>query len=109
MLNYDEAAELLEEVVKLSPRPDRKDLKRLAACREACRGWRGLGLDPEELAALGSYLHDKLLDCTPERSLRWTRNWLKDNKPYEADAIINALRSLGHFSDYLILHNLVPG
>jgi len=107
LLNYDGAAHLLQKVISLSPQADRKDLKRLAACREAGHLWSQLALSPRELAELGLYLKGKLLDNVPERSLRWTETWLHQTKPDEKQAILASIRRLGYFSDYDVLHNLV--
>jgi len=109
VLDYGSAQRTLQKVIGLSSSPDRKDLKRLAACREAGQTWRQLALTPDELDTLGGYLRNKLLDTAPEKSLCWTEHWLNENKPGERSQIINSLRRLGYFSDYEVLHNLVPG
>src|SRR2546423_777368 len=69
LLHYDGAVQALEKIIRISNQPDRKDLKRLAACREASNTWKQLHLHPAELAALGEYLKSRLLDTAPERSL----------------------------------------
>ena len=71
--------------------------------------WRALTLAPDELVALGVFLRDKLLDTAPERSLRWTEEWLDENKPSSKNETVLSLRKLGYFSDYQVLQNLVPG
>jgi tetratricopeptide (TPR) repeat protein len=109
LLMYERAVRTLEKVIKLSPRPDRKDLKRLAACRQASDIWSTLGLTPDELVALGLFLKEKLFDAPPSRSLHWTELWLAENKAREKEAMLDSIRKLGHFSDYEVLHNLVPG
>jgi tetratricopeptide (TPR) repeat protein len=109
LLDYRSAVRCLEKVIALSGRNDRKDLKRLAACREASRMWRMLALNPDELRALGRYLRDKLLDSAPERSLRWTETWVSENRPIDKNEVLAGIQELGHFSDYQVLHNLVPG
>jgi hypothetical protein len=109
LLDYDSAVSTLEKMIKLSARPNRNDLKRLAACREAGQLWRRLALTPEELAALGTYLKNKLLDSAPDTSLRWTGTWLSENKPKEKSEILASFRRQGHSSDYRVLHNVVSG
>ena len=109
LLNYEAAVVLLEKIVRLGPRASQKDLKRLAACRQASQMWHKLRLTPDELNELGRYLKDKLLDTAEERSLRWTENWLSDNRPQDQETILDSIRELGFFSDYQVLHNLIPG
>src|ERR1051325_8782412 len=53
LLNYESAAKILSRVVAFSAKPERKDLRRLAACREASQTWRELKLSCHELAVLG--------------------------------------------------------
>jgi tetratricopeptide (TPR) repeat protein len=109
LLNYTEAAKALERAIKVSACPDRRDVKRLAAYREATEMWETLSLKPTELSDLGLYLREKLLDSAPERSLRWTKIWLKENRPDQVAQILASIKRLGHYSDYEILHNLIPG
>jgi hypothetical protein len=109
LLDYPRAVRFLERVVELSPRPDRKDLKRLAACREAAQMWKQLKLNPDELEALGCFLRQKLTDSAPERSLRWTEAWLSHNDPATKKSTLESLNSLGYHSDFQVLVNLVKG
>jgi len=109
LLDYDAAAQALEKAMKLSPRVERKDMRRLVAYRQASRVWKNLMLSGLELVALGTYLKAKLLDTAPERSLQWTEDWLRKHKPAEMCRILTSLKKLGYPSDYHVLHNLVPG
>ena len=109
LLNFDSAVVILENLINRSSSPNRKDIKRLAACREAGQMWRELVLSPDDLVALGHFLKDKLLDAAPEDSFRWTEEWLVENKASSRTRVIAALRNLGYSSDYAVLHNLVPG
>jgi len=109
LLLYHNAVLTLERVITLSRTPDRKDLKRLAACREASGLWKNLTLAPYELVELGRFLKGSLMDRAPSESLYWTEQWLRENKPEQLESILAALGHLGYGSDYKVLHNLVPG
>jgi len=109
LLNYASAVDALEKLIRLSPKHNRNDLKRLAACREASQTWKRLALTPNELTTLGTYLKDKLLDSGPDKSLRWTKAWLSENKSRYKNEIISSLQKQGYSSDYQVLHNLIPG
>ena len=108
-LNYEMASQLLEKAIHLSPQRNRRDLKRLAAYREARQLFGEVKLSPNELALLGQHLKGKLLDSAPEKSLRWTESWLDREKPNVKSSIMNSLLKLGYASDYAVLHNLIPG
>jgi tetratricopeptide (TPR) repeat protein len=109
LLLYGDAIATLERILVLFSPPDRKDLKRLAACREADVMWRALMLTPQELVALGDFLNQKLMDIGPAQSFQWTEQWLLEHRPQENEVILNGMRRLGHFCDYEVLHNLVAG
>ena len=107
LLNYPAAAKLLERVIALAPDRSRKDLKRLASCREAGNMWRELHLSSDELRSLGLYLRTHLLEAPSERTLRWTKQWLSENKLDVQTAVLDFMQQRGYSSDYQVLHNLV--
>jgi hypothetical protein len=107
LLNYAEARLLLERVLALVPRPDRRDLKRLALLRECEAWWRGMGLTPTQLAGLGDHLEGTLSGIPCDHTLRITRAWLQQSEVVDPDAITEALRERGGSCDCEVLSNVV--
>lgn len=107
LLEYGPALAAIHEAVRLSGRKDKRDLKRIAQLRNAAAEWHEMPLSPEQLAQLGKYLRDKLAGGTGDRTLRWTQQWLSEQRVADTEKVIAALRNRGGFTDFQVLNNVV--
>jgi tetratricopeptide (TPR) repeat protein len=106
LLSYQNARIALERVIALEPRPNRRDLKKLALLREYEAWWEGLGLTPEQLSELECYL-EKALPASPcDHTMRHTKVWLHARGLLNADRIREALERRGGYCDCEVLHNV---
>jgi hypothetical protein len=106
LLDYPSAVKALERAIEISGKRDGKTLKRLALLRGAVGEWAVLRLRPEQLRALGEFLAEKLQGGEGDRTLRWTRLWLREQALAEADKIVQSLEARGAFDDWQVLHNV---
>ena len=106
LLGYRNARIALERVIALEPRPNRRDLKKLALLREHEAWWDGLGLTPEQLSELERYLEQTLSASPCDHTMRHTKMWLDHCGLLNPDRIRESLEHRGGYCDCEILHNV---
>jgi hypothetical protein len=106
LLRYGPAIEALDKAIALSSQRSRKDLKRLAALKEAHAEWSALPLTPAELASLKTYLESHLDPSRIVRSFEWTLRWLRENEVESPSVVIEAFEARGASSDFQVLYNI---
>jgi hypothetical protein len=110
MLNYAGATTCLERAIELSKTGRKKDLRRLALLKESLRAWQDLLLTPDQLRELGECLVQAGAELEPNgRTLMFTRQWLHDRGFADAEAVLEALRRRGAYTDFQVLQNVVRG
>lgn len=107
LLHYPAAVLALENAIASSPEPDRKDLKRLAALREAAASWLSLGLTPPLLEELGQHLDQALVAGPCDHTHRHTSGWLAAKGMRQEAKVLAALKSAGGYCDCEVLANVV--
>lgn len=113
LLDYSSAIHCLKKAASLREgKPTNKTLKRLARLEEYRKEWKGLGLTPQQLKALGRYL--KRVEAAdgvhlPGNNLSATISWLNQQLPDKRATILAKIRKAGYHSDFSVLYNLVNG
>jgi tetratricopeptide (TPR) repeat protein len=106
LLGYRNARIALERVIALEPRPNRRDLKKLAQLREYEAWWDGLGLTPEQLCELERHLERTLPASPCDHTMRHTKMWLDHCGLLNPDRIREALEHRGGYCDCEVLQNV---
>ena len=109
LLHYHAARRCLERALEVSGRRAKKDLKKIALLKEYEGKWKSLILNPTQLKALGDFLEERLNVAPFDRSLKWTRLWLEENKIEHPEEVIEGIRANGAYNDFQVLANLVKG
>ncbi len=110
LLNYPAAISALEKAISRGDTKSRKDAKRMALLKEYAVQWNQLLLSPAQLESLGDTLRAaNVNDNADGRTLRLTKKWLEDQDVANPEAVLDALRARGGYSDFLVLFNVVRG
>jgi len=109
LLSYGMARGALERAMSLAGKPDKKDMKRLALLKEYESKWAELSLTPEELAALGQHLENRLAESPCDHTLHQTESWLEAKGAGDAKRVLEAIRNKGGYCDCEVLANVVRG
>lgn len=109
LLGYGMARAALERAMSLAGKPDKKDMKRLALLKEYESKWAELSLTPEELAALGQHLENRLAESPCDHTLHQTERWLEAKGSGNVKRVLEAIRNNGGYCDCEVLANVVRG
>ena len=107
LLSYGPAIASLKHAIAASAKPNRKDLARLALLEENEREWKSLGLDPQELRALGDYLDERLRADPCDHSPQRARAWLLRHRPGDSDRVLREFQARGGYCDCEIAMNIL--
>ncbi len=103
-LNYELAIANLEKACAIEGKRSKKDLKRLAALREAKQEWLQLPMSPLQLSRLKQFLEESLGKSRCDHSLRFTERWVSEEGLPVQDTLL-ALQQRGGYCDCEVLFN----
>ena len=107
LLSYGPAIASLKHAIAASPSTIRKDLTRLKLLEENEQEWESLGLDPQELRALGDYLDEQMRADPCDHGPRHARAWLSRHRPGNADRVLREFQARGGYCDCEIAMNII--